>query len=83
MLAMVDVNARNVSMPCHNGNNICQQLEPMCDNKHQELPLGSILKATRGIPENAKKSLQAIPVFTTCSESPHPPTPDRLKSVTQ
>ncbi len=33
------------ALSCRSGKNICQQSESICDDKHQELPLGYLLKA--------------------------------------
>ncbi len=42
---LAGVKACNVLLSCRSENDICQQHEPTCDNKHQELSLGSFLKA--------------------------------------
>ncbi len=44
---LANVDTRYFLMSCRSGNNICWQLESMCDYKYQELPSGSFLKVYR------------------------------------
>ncbi len=59
---LAGVKACNFSLSCRSRDDPCQQHDSICDNDHHELM--SIVKNTRGVPENAEKGLQAIPAHS-------------------
>ncbi len=46
-LCLAGVKVHNISPSCRSRDYFCPHYELICDNKHQQLPLGSFLKAYR------------------------------------